>query len=577
MRQLVVESRYFGGCSNKSSKARAVLACTRVFRCFPTIVQKVALALLILALPNVTLLIIVLTPATLHAATIAAPTCSSADVSAAVQAAKNGDTVLIPPGTCTWTRGLGSDCPFPDGRDRSFCLSTTVGDTKWITIQGAGIGQTIIIDAVSRNAANNRPTVAISWRLKPGGLSRITGIEFRSVIGLDGNTTPGVCEKISNTSAPVSLYGDSGSPPTAGFRLDHNKFVEHGACQVFDLGGTTPSYLRGVIDHNFFDFTTDPGDPQAIISNVYNYQLSWQNVGTNGDNSWAKPNTLGTAEAIFFEDNVFHNAQTRMFSNGTRQFYALSLEGADGARIVARHNNFRATVYTHHGTGSAIRSVRQFEIYDNDFTGPDGCLNTVDATGCNPWNLYGSMSNPVVGSRGGVGVVFNNRVTWTNGGMKPYVLNVVDERTPGSPNSGSTFGACNGSNVWDQNTQNGRLCIDQPGAGAGDLVQSNAWSDYGMANLCSAPYPKNVTRGCIAAWPRQVADPNYEWNNTINGTLVTACHIDVSGSSNPIVDGVDCIHGPRPDYTPYTYPHPLTTGATTSGPAPAPPTGLRVQ
>jgi hypothetical protein len=517
---------------------------------------------------------ILLSPATLRAATITAASCSNTDVSTAVKAAQNGDIVIIPPGTCTWSRGLGSDCQFPDGRDRSFCRSTTAGDTKYITIQGAGIGRTIIIDAVSRDAGVNRPTVAFDWRLSPGGLSRITGIELRGTIGTH-YSTPGVCQGASNTQAPLSLWGDSNQ-----LRIDHNKLVQHGACVMINFGGATPSYVRGVVDHNFFDFTTDAGDPDAIISNIYNYQLSWENVGTNGDNSWARPNTLGTAEALFFEDNVFYNAQTRMLSGGRfRQFYSLSLEGGYGARLVARHNNFRAVVYTHHGTGSAIRSVRQFELYENDFTGPNGCANDVDATGCEPWDLFGNASNPVVGSRGGVGVVFNNRVKWTNGSMQSYVLNVVDERTTGAPNSASIFGACNGSSVWDQNsTSTGRLCIDQPGAGVGDLIQSNRWSDYGIPDRCPPPYPTNVTRGCIQAWPRQVADPNHEWGNTVNGAAVTSCHIDAVLGLTPIIDGVDCVHGPRPGYTPYVYPHPLTAGTTAPASSrPMAPTNLTVQ
>src|SRR5262252_8239902 len=38
-----------------------------------------------------------------EAATIGALSCSTADVQAAVNTASNGDTVLIPSGTCSWT------------------------------------------------------------------------------------------------------------------------------------------------------------------------------------------------------------------------------------------------------------------------------------------------------------------------------------------------------------------------------------------------------------------------------------------------------------------------------------------
>jgi hypothetical protein len=553
----------FAYCSNKPSKANAALAWARVVRCFEVIVQSVVLALLsVVCLSNI------ITPGTIQAATVAAVSCSHADVSAAVQAAQNGDTVLIPAGTCTWSHGLGSNCGWGSTQDTSFCRSSTPGDTKYITIQGAGIGQTIIIDAVPRDGSV-LPRSAINWQLKSGGLSRITGIEMRGTVG-NQYTTPGVCQGGPATAAPLSFWGSTNQ-----FRLDHNKIVQHGGCIALIVGPIAPSNVRGVIDHNFFDFTTEAGDPDGIISNIYNFHLSWGDIGDNGDNSWAQPDTVGTAEALFYENNVFYNAQTRMLSGGTfRQFYTLTTEAANGARIVVRYNNFRSTVYTHHGTGSAIRSTRQFEVYENDFTGSTGCVNNIDATGCGPWNLYGNTFLPVVGSRGGVGVVFNNRLTYTNGATTSWTLNVVDERTTGAPNSGNMFGACSGSNVWDQNsTAMGRLCIDQPGAGYGDLVASTPTTP----GCPGGPWPINVTRGCIQAWPRQVAQPSYEWGNTNNGMLATACLVSPVLGLTPIIPGIDCIHGQRPGYTPYTYPHPLTTGTSASSSAPDAPTGLTVR
>src|SRR5262249_49396910 len=55
-----------------------------------------------------------------------------ASVQALHNIASNGDTVTMPPGTFTWTSG--------------------VTLTKSITLQGAGVGHTIIRDAVGNNA-----------------------------------------------------------------------------------------------------------------------------------------------------------------------------------------------------------------------------------------------------------------------------------------------------------------------------------------------------------------------------------------------------------------------------------------
>src|SRR4029453_1145448 len=61
------------------------------------------------------------------AATINATGCTRDLVAAAVTQAVDGDTVTIPAGTCSWTTNLTVD--------------------KAITIQGAGIGQTTLVQA----------------------------------------------------------------------------------------------------------------------------------------------------------------------------------------------------------------------------------------------------------------------------------------------------------------------------------------------------------------------------------------------------------------------------------------------
>jgi len=77
----------------------------------------------------------------------------------------------------------------------------------------------------------------------------------------------------------------------------------------------------------------------------------------------------------------------------------------------------------------------------------------------------------------------------------------------------------------------------------------------------------------------QVHVPLYEWNNTVNGKILEP-HVNRGGTSpcaavDHIKAGRDYfVNTPRPDYKPYTYPHPLTLSPTdlkeTSGPLPAP-------
>jgi hypothetical protein len=145
-------------------------------------------------------------------------------------------------------------------------------------------------------------------------------------------------------------------------------------------------------------------------------------------------------------------------------------------------------------------------------------------------------------------VVFNNRILSTNGSFQG-IFNTANYRDPGGSGN-ATYGFCDGSNVWDENAVGGSgyQCLDQTGAGYGDLLISAA-----DAGVCSGNAPRNVTQGCTQEWPNQVHQPTYVWGNTENGV-----------AEDGIVDTVniqldrDLYNSARPGYTAYTYPHPLT-------------------
>jgi hypothetical protein len=101
--------------------------------------------------------------------------------------AQNGDTITIPADTFTW--------------------STGVTITKAITLQGAGIGATIIRD----NASNVK---LIDCLLVASQLTRITEIEFQ-----DGGRTP-------TAGAPGGIIHIKGSNTNGSqFRFDHCKWT----------------------------------------------------------------------------------------------------------------------------------------------------------------------------------------------------------------------------------------------------------------------------------------------------------------------------------------------------------------
>src|SRR5438552_14800940 len=77
--------------------------------------------------------------------------------------AQNGDTITLPAGIFAWTTGV--------------VLS------KAIILQGAGVGNTIVRDAVQSDSL-------IDWTLAAGFVSRLTGIEFQD--GGRATNRPGI-------------------------------------------------------------------------------------------------------------------------------------------------------------------------------------------------------------------------------------------------------------------------------------------------------------------------------------------------------------------------------------------------
>jgi hypothetical protein len=67
--------------------------------------------------------------------TITAASCSSANVQSAINSVVDGDTVIVPAGSCMWTSAVSIN-------------------NKGITLQGAGIGQTIITNGSSNIIVN---------------------------------------------------------------------------------------------------------------------------------------------------------------------------------------------------------------------------------------------------------------------------------------------------------------------------------------------------------------------------------------------------------------------------------------
>ncbi len=164
---------------------------------------------------------------TVFAKNITAASCGQSAVQTAINSALDGDTIVIPAGSCTWTK------------------TVVVGNVDThagviLTLQGAGIDQTIITHKVDPNAATTYPFLsnALSFNSKDGGISRITGITWRG---------GGVSDPYNK--GMINVLG-----PSSQFRVDHCKFVPNG---TYALG--FDGYVRGVVDHNIFDVSAARG------------------------------------------------------------------------------------------------------------------------------------------------------------------------------------------------------------------------------------------------------------------------------------------------------------------------------
>jgi hypothetical protein len=469
------------------------------------------------------------------AAVLNAQSVSLADVRAAVALATDGDTVIIPAGTASWTNAL------------NYSVA--------ITLQGSGVGVTIIKDDAP--GAENNNSGCINVTTTAGKPYRITGIEFQ----------PGVRTQELSKGC-VALRGFSHS-----VRVDHCKITANtNRCL------TVWDWVLGVCDH--VDF-------YANNEVVHVAHGSWGNSDGTGDGSWTSDSTLGTADAFYIEDFTV-----------TSSVPGLDIGVCDsefGARWVVRHGAVTGGQIGSHGTeGGVDRSTRQFEVYDVAFITTNINPNAIHcrggsgvyfnntaigygnfatlncyrgaqtypiwgvASGFNPWDSNQSggpfWSGTYFGPNGAVTMTDTSQ-TWSTNELLGYSLtNVTSGRSSSimshnahtitqwheaSQDGMMTFHNGDAYEIWKVNA-----ALDMPGMGKGDAMNR------------STP-----------AWPNEIIEGIYAWDNTLDGS--TSAALMVSRKYPFIREGIHYFNQTqKPGYTPFTYPHPLTR--------PAPPTNLRV-
>ena len=482
--------------------------------------------------------------------TITASSVDFAEVKAAVAKAHDGDTVVIPAGTATWTK--------------------TLPINKNISIIGAGSDQTIFIDQTPKGK-NQNPLFQIESK-STTTLSRISGF---TINGSTGGATGNTIDK--GSLGAISIAAVSATPNV---RVDHIKFNQLYQRPLVFFGGAW-----GVVDH--CDFTM--GEWTGGINIRHD---AWKGRGKYGDNSWADEPQWGTEQAIFIEDCTFNNFSSATF-----------IDGDAGMRVVVRHNTIYGSEAGNHGTetGQRFRGGRTFEFYQNKCDGGPstfkhnwmiyirggGALvwgNDSDrydslvvmseyrlwfaatpwgqANGVNAWD----MNSPTIyaaGTHTGTNdsnTLVDSGAHWQPNQWRGYTIRNITRNTASSINAnisdsirpdGNPQGKAMSFNTGDQyEIRKVETVLDQPGRGKGDLISG------------SNPTP--------VAWPHQQQEPIRIWGNTLgpsfgnnNGKPM------VYSQGYSVIENRDWFYSSDnsaalPGYTPYTYPHPLVNGESSS-------------
>jgi malectin (di-glucose binding ER protein) len=465
--------------------------------------------------------------------------------------AVDGDTITLPAGVFTWTSG--------------------VNITKAITIQGqtttnSDTGVCNDLTILQDNILNRSGNGFFSSTAQAGssGLIRFSGITFRPA-GVNGQI------------GGLVKYGSHS--PTARVRIDHCHFS--GALNALNFMAFY-QYGYGVIDHCVIDGTVGQNGQQSAKNGTW----------PNGDEEWAQPMPWGTDQFIFMEDCYCNNTAGQFTVPG-------GWDSEVGGKFVVRHCKLFNIELLNHGTESGRqRGGRGYELYNNEFhfsysTTLDGIRsgsmishdnvfygikpngyalqNYRDffswspwggATGDNNWDInvtepdgrhvdghppYLFQSGTV--SSGGAMSLTDSSKNWTTNQWVGYNVKRVSDGMNGYVVSNTsntiTFFDWGGPTInWATGQQyqihKVLVALDQPTRGQGDLLSGD-----------NPP----------AAWPHQLREPCYAWNNVYqpDGSSMNNFVVEVIP---PLVQGIDYFSGtPMPGYTPYVYPHPLVTGA----------------
>jgi hypothetical protein len=494
---------------------------------------------------------------------------SASDVQAKHKAASNGDTVMLPAGSFTW--------------------STPVKISKAIKLQGAGSGR---VSGWSRSTqtfgtGTKTFTVQNGFTVANGTTLRI----WRTATDKETSYMLGIVTSVSGTTLTMNITSNTGSG-TASLWLIATEFstrVIHGAgtnvllAIIENTGGSpevsgiqfttgsgtgkliTLAYTSGgrpILIHDCWFYQTKAEDIIRDESTnrgiIWNCSVNWSYFAQSNSqflhlpiNSrsevWSSLSTIGMADTtgtsnIYVEDCDFHGGI------GVADFDANS-------KVVWRHNIMDHAGLASHGYDTGPYGTRHWEIYDNQFL----FANFGDSDGSKTLPMINHML-----LRGGTGIITDNYMEDINSmawGKKPEIQ----------------FG------VWCL----GRW-IHAPGAYSADdggRVEYPAPRQFGFGYVTGTGHDgqgKSTSQpsgyGSIYVGD---SEPAYVWGNTGFTPVIAVTTDGAPGVVNQyghipddprsyIQAGRDYKLEAKPGYVKYTYPHPLRAPAPGATPTPTP-------
>jgi hypothetical protein len=252
-----------------------------------------------------------------RASAMDAATCSQSDVQAAIDAAGEGDTVLVPDGNCTWSSAVVID--------------------KAITLKGNG---NYVVDGDHQDIGSWPLTITLSGNTgieiegAAGDFIRVTGFQFLG-------SAPG-----GSGARGGAIYSPEYN--RADWRLDNSRFSLSG-------NSVTTASNSGLIDHIY---VYDSGCSPAAW--IVARDLRFDGLGYG---AFTQPVGFGGPDFLFIEDSTFWKHCTSASQS------PFATDGQAGGRFVFRHNYLRDASVGWHGTesGAPERGGYAFEVYDNGF------------------------------------------------------------------------------------------------------------------------------------------------------------------------------------------------------------------